>query len=101
MAFWLYMLKCADGSYYIGHTDDLENRLAQHEAGAGDAYTTKRRPVQLVYALDFPSREEAIARERQIKGWSRKKKEALCREDWAEIKRLARSRNTCLEKIPE
>ena len=101
MAFWLYMLKCADDSYYTGHTDDLEGRLAQHENGTGDSYTTTRRPVQLVYALDFPSREEAISREIQIKGWSRKKKEALCREDWAEIKRLARSRNSCLEKNSE
>ena len=101
MAFWLYMLKCADGSYYIGHTDDLESRLAQHDAGAGDAYTAKRRPVQLVFRADFDSREEAIARERQIKGWSRKKKEALCRGDWAEISRLARGRGSKVKQRPE
>ena len=101
MAFWLYMLKCADGSYYVGHTDGLEARLAQHAAGSGDSYTTTRRPVQLVYAAEFLSREDAIARERQVKGWSRKKKEALCREDWAEVSRLARSRNSSSKQIQE
>ena len=101
MAFWLYMLKCADGSYYIGHTDDLGNRLTQHDAGAGEAYTAKRRRVHLAFRADFDSREEAIARERQIKGWSRKKKEALCRGDWAEISRLARSRSSTMEQDPE
>ena len=90
MAFWLYMLKCVDGSYYVGHTDDLDARLTQHVSGSGDSYTAKRRPVKLVYAVDFPTREEALARERQVKGWSHKKKEALCRGDWAEISRLAR-----------
>ena len=63
MAFWLYMLKCADDSYYIGHSEDLEARLAQHVSGSGDSYTTTRRPVQLVYAAEFPTREEAITRE--------------------------------------
>ena len=98
MAFWLYMLKCADDSYYVGHTEDVEARLAQHVSGSGDSYTTTRRPVQLVYAADFPSREEAITLEKQIKGWSRKKKEALCRDDWEEISRLARSRGSSPEQ---
>ena len=101
MAFWLYMLKCADGSFYIGHSEDLEARLAQHVSGSGDSYTTTRRPVQLVFAADFPSREEAITRERQIKGWSRKKKEALCQGDWEEISRLAKSRSSSPEQESE
>ena len=101
MALWLYMLKCADGSFYVGHSDDLENRLAQHVSGSGDSYTTTRRPVQLVFAAEFPSREEAITLERQIKGWSRKKKEALCRDDWEEISRLARSRGSSPEQESE
>ena len=101
MPFWLYMLKCSDGSYYIGHTDDLEARLIQHDAGSGDSYTTTRRPVQLVYAAEFTSREEALTRERQVKGWSRKKKEALCREDWVEISRLAKSRKAGAKQEPE
>ena len=100
MTFWLYMLKCADDSFYIGHTDDLENRLAQHAAGYGNAYTAKRLPVQLAFCEEFVSREEAITRERQLKGWSRKKKEALCRGDWAEISRLARSRNFGTKQEP-
>ena len=94
MAFYIYILKCADGSYYVGHSDDLEARLALHGAGSGDAYTAKRLPVQLVFTEEFPSREDAIARERQVKGWSRKKKEALCHGDWEEVSRLARSRQS-------
>ena len=101
MSFWLYMLKCTDGSYYIGHTEDLEERLAQHAVGSGDAYTAKRLPVQLAFCEEFSSREEALVRERQVKGWSRKKKEALCRGDWQEISRLARSRNSNAKQEPE
>lgn len=100
MAFWLYMLKCADGSYYTGHTEDLEIRLAQHAAGAGVSYTANRLPVQLAFTAEFPSREDAIARERQVKGWSRKKKEALCRGDWQEVSRLAKSRNSSAKQGP-
>ena len=101
MAFYLYMLKCVDGSYYVGHTDDLETRLTQHAAGSGYSYTTTRRPVQLAYAAEFSSREEALTRERQLKGWSRKKKEALYRGDWAEVSRLARSRKSSAKQEPE
>ncbi len=101
MAFWLYILKCSDDSYYVGHTEDLEKRLAQHVSGLGDSYTAARRPIHLAYSAEFSSREEAIIRERQVKGWSRKKKEALCREDWAEISRLARSRNSSSGQVLE
>jgi predicted GIY-YIG superfamily endonuclease len=90
--FWIYLLRCADGSYYTGHTDDLEARLAQHDQGAiPNCYTLKRRPVLLVYSQTFETREEALAAERQVKGWSRKKKEAMLRGDWGEVSRLARS----------
>ena len=88
--FWAYILRCNDGSYYTGHTDDLEQRLAQHEAGAiPGCFTFKRRPVKLVYWQEFFTREEALAAELQIKGWGRKKKEAMIRGDWAEVSRLA------------
>jgi predicted GIY-YIG superfamily endonuclease len=90
MAFWVYMLKCRDGSFYTGHTDDLEKRLWQHETGIGCSYTRKRRPVSLVYSESFNARIEALASERQIKGWCRKKKEALIRGDWTEISRLSK-----------
>ena len=92
MPFWVYMLQCADGSYYVGHTDDLERRLAQHETGESGGYTATRRPVRGVFTQEFPSRLEALAAELQVKGWSRKKKEALTRSDWAAVKRLAQRR---------
>ena len=93
MAFWVYILRGADGSYYVGHTDDLEKRLRAHKSGDFGGYTEKRRPVELTYSQDFPTREEAFTAERQIKGWSRAKKEALIRGDWNELRRLARGRN--------
>jgi putative endonuclease len=92
MSFWVYILRCKDGSYYTGHTDNLEHRIAQHESGAFPAYyTCKRRPVELVFRQDYATREEALSSEQQIKGWSRKKKEAMIRGDWVEVSRLARS----------
>ena len=90
MSFWVYILRCADDSYYTGHTENLEKRIAEHQAGEIEGYTHTRRPVTLVFSEEFPSREEALGRERQIKGWSRKKKEALMRGDWMEMARLAR-----------
>ena len=91
--FWLYILKCADQSYYTGHTDSLEVRMAQHEDGAySNCYTATRRPIALVYSAAFSSREEALAAERQVKGWSRRKKEAMMRGDWPLVSRLARSK---------
>jgi predicted GIY-YIG superfamily endonuclease len=89
MSFQVYILRCADGSYYTGHTDDLEKRIAQHQMGEIEGYTLTRLPVTLVFAEELPSREEALAYERQVKGWSRRKKEALIRGDWAEVIRLA------------
>jgi tRNA/rRNA methyltransferase len=82
MSFWAYMVRCADGSYYVGHTDDLEARIGAHQAGLIEGYTQKRRPVALVWSQDFPERDQAFRAERQIKGWSRAKKEALIRGDW-------------------
>ena len=90
MSFWVYILRCADNSYYTGHTDNLEERLAKHQAGEFGGYTSTRLPVELLFSEECPTREEALARERQIKGWGRKKKQALMRGDWAEVSRLAR-----------
>ena len=90
MSFYAYMLRCADGSYYVGHTDDLDKRISDHERGGVTVYTRKRRPVVMVYSADFYTREEAIARERQIKGWSRAKKETLINGNWGRLQRLAR-----------
>ena len=85
------MLRCADGSYYTGHTDNLDVRIAAHEAGLIPGYTSTRRPVKCVWAEAFHSREEAIERERQVKGWSRAKKEALIAQEWDALPALSRS----------
>ena len=92
MAFWMYILQCSDGSYYTGHTDALERRLAEHEMGLVPGYTSSRRPVKLVYSCDFETREEALGAELAVKGWSRAKKEALMQGDWAGLSELAKRR---------
>jgi tRNA/rRNA methyltransferase len=84
------MLRCADGSYYIGHTDALEHRIARHQSGEIEGYTQSRLPVEHVWSQDFPSRAEALEAERQLKGWSRAKKEALIVGDQALVSQLAR-----------
>ena len=94
MPFWVYILRCSDGSYYTGHTDQLEMRLAQHEAGEVPGYTQRRRPVALMYCEEFPTRAEALEMERRIKGWSRAKKEALARGDWEALRSLSASRTS-------
>ncbi len=88
--FFVYMLECSDRSLYVGHTDDLEARLVQHETGALGGHTSTRRPVRLVWSEEMISREEALTCELQLKGWSRAKKWALIEGDWALLKRLAR-----------
>jgi tRNA(Arg) A34 adenosine deaminase TadA/predicted GIY-YIG superfamily endonuclease len=91
MGFWVYILKCADNSYYTGHTDDLEVRLAQHETGEfPDCYTFKRRPLTLFFAQETHSREQAVESEMQIKKWSRAKKEALAASNWEQLSKLAK-----------
>ena len=82
MAYYVYMLRCSDGSYFVGHANDLEQRLAAHERGAIEGYTPPRRPAELVFSDQFSTRLEAFRRESQIKGWSRAKKEALIKGDW-------------------
>ena len=74
---WVYLLRCGDGSFYVGSTHDLDERLAQHAAGIGDAYTASRRPIELAYAAEFDRVDEAWAMERRIKGWRRDKRIAL------------------------
>ena len=93
MPFYVYILKCADGSYYTGHTDDLDVRIAAHHQGLIPGYTRKRRPVQFVFADEFPTRIDALERERQIKRWTRANKEALIARDWPRLQRLARRRS--------
>jgi putative endonuclease len=90
---WLYILQCADDSYYTGSTNNLALRLAQHQAGEGSVYTRHRLPVKLVYTQEFSSEHEAFLRERQVKGWSRAKKEALIRGDFEALVELSKSRS--------
>jgi predicted GIY-YIG superfamily endonuclease len=88
---YLYILRCSDGSYYVGTTrGDLEMRIAQHQAATFDSYTARRRPVQLVFSQEFMRIEDAIAAERQVKGWRREKKEALIRGDCTALPGLSR-----------
>jgi predicted GIY-YIG superfamily endonuclease len=88
--FFTYILRCSDRSYYVGHTDEIERRLAEHETGATSGYTAARRPVQLVWFQEFLTREEAKAAEAQIKKWSRRKKEALIGGRMEELRAAAR-----------
>jgi putative endonuclease len=94
MGAFVYMLRCSDGSYYIGSAtgDDLSARVAEHNAGKYQGYTNSRRPVQLVWSDHFDRIADAIAVERKIKGWSRAKKEALIDGDWDRISAFARRR---------
>ena len=95
MSFWFYILRCSDNSYYSGHTDNLDDRLAKHLSGAfPTCYTFNRGPLETVFTQEFPTREEALAAEQQIKRWSRRKKEAMIRGDWSEVSRLARSQSS-------
>ena len=74
---WTYILKCSDNSYYIGSTVVLERRVSEHQLGLGAEYTRKRRPVELVWAGEFARVDQAFAFEKQVQGWSRRKREAL------------------------
>ena len=94
MPFWTYMLHCADRKFYVGHTDDLDTRIAEHMSGRIRGYTSSRLPVTLVWSDQFPTRYEALCAERQIKGWSRAKKLALIRGDWNMISILAQNKQT-------
>ena len=89
---WVYIVRCRDDHYYVGSTSDLERRLAEHNAGTYCGYTSCRRPVTLVFAHQTASLDEAFHLERQIKGWSRAKKEALIAGRFDILPELSRSR---------
>ena len=94
IAAWVYMLKCSDGSYYVGSArgETLDKRIAEHQSGALGGYTSTRRPVQLVWSEWFQSITDAVCVERQIKGWSRAKKQALIAHDYHRLPELAKRR---------
>src|SRR5262245_47343403 len=96
---YLYILRCADGSYYTGTArSGLERRVAEHNAGAFGGYTAERRPVTLVFSQWFDRISDAIAAERQVKGWSRAKKEALIRGDFESLPQLSKRRQSHASK---
>ena len=91
---FVYMLWCADGSYYVGTAtgDDLTQRIAEHNSGAYPGYTSTRRPVHLVWSEHFARITDAIAVERQVKGWTRAKKDAVIKGDWRRLQQLSKRR---------
>jgi putative endonuclease len=98
---YLYILQCADGSYYVGTTrNELEIRVAEHNSGAFGGYTAKRRPVTLVFSERFDHVTDAIAAERQVKGWSRAKKQALIARDLNRLPALARRKTAHPSRRP-
>ena len=89
---WMYILKCKDNSYYVGSTKYLKLRIWTHNLGLGSKYTARRRPVRLVYAAEFDSVGEAYAREKQVQGWGRAKREALINGTFEDLPRLAKKK---------
>jgi putative endonuclease len=85
----MYILECADGSYYTGSTKNLEVRLAQHQSGLGANHTKKRLPVKLVYFEEFLRIDDAYFREKQVQGWNRKKKTAIIQQEGKKLPALS------------
>ena len=86
---WVYLLECADGTFYCGSTTDLDLRLWQHNEGLGAAYTRKRLPVTLVWAAQFERIDEAFAFEKRVQGWGRAKRLALIEGRYEDLPRLS------------
>jgi putative endonuclease len=94
-SYYVYILKCSDDTYYTGVTNNINRRLAEHKSGAiPGSYTHSRRPLELVFHEEFNDINNAIVMEKRIKGWSRKKKEALIEENFEELKRLSNFKNS-------
>lgn len=89
----MYILKCSDSSYYTGSTKNIELRFDQHQSGKSSKYTQSRLPVELVFLAEYSRIDEAFAREKQVQGWSRKKKEALMNSDWKKLHQFAMCQN--------
>ena len=94
----MYILKCSDDSYYTGSTKNLKERIAQHHAGKGANFTKKHLPVTLIYYEKFERIDEAFDREKQIQGWSRKKKEALVFGNEQRLYSLSKCKNESCHK---
>lgn len=97
--YFVYILECSDKSYYTGVTNNLERRVLEHKSGLNpDCYTYSRRPVELVFYVDFQFIKDAIEFEKQVKGWSRKKKEAIINDNWEKLKSLSECKNNSSHK---
>ena len=90
--FFVHILRCSDGSYYTGHTDNMDKRFSEHQQGTYCGYTSTRLPVELAFLQQFTSRDAAFTAERKIKRWARDKKEALINKNWNKISELAKKR---------
>lgn len=90
---YTYILRCGNGEFYVGSTNDLQQRLHQHQTGRGGQFTHCTPPVELVYTEEYPTYKEAFRRERQIHGWSHAKKEALINGDIELLKQLSKSKS--------
>jgi putative endonuclease len=88
---YLYILRCSNGQYYTGSTSDIEKRLYQHQNGEGSNFTKKHLPVELVFLEEFDRIDDAFQREKQVQGWSRKKKEALIKMQYDRLPELSRN----------
>ena len=93
---YMYILECSNGQYYVGSTYDLDLRLKQHQAGEGSNFTKKHLPVKLVYYEAFQKIDDAFNREQQVKGWNRKKKEALINNQSELLPKLSKAKNNKL-----
>lgn len=92
--YYVYILKCSDNSYYTGFTNDINRRLNEHSFGLNkECYTHNKRPLQLMFYTEFNDVLQAIAFEKQVKGWSRKKKEAIINNKWEDLKKLSECLN--------
>ncbi len=93
MAYFVYILECSDGSFYTGVTNDLERRLKEHISGSNkESYTFSKRPVELKWFGSFTRIEHAIEKEKQLKKWSKAKKQALINDDWDRIQNLSKKK---------
>jgi putative endonuclease len=92
--YYVYILKCSDASYYTGMTNNIDRRLLEHQKGLNkECYTFNKRPLELVFCTEFNEVLQAIAFEKQIKGWSRKKKEAIIKNKWEDLNKLSECQN--------
>jgi putative endonuclease len=88
---YMYIIKCSDDTFYTGSTKDLDKRLQQHQNGEGANYTSKRLPVELTYSEEYQRIDEAFYREKQVQGWSRKKKIALINGEYDKLPELSKN----------